>query len=166
MKLIAIVDERWGIGFNGRLLLSIPEDIRYFKEKTLHKTIIMGRHTFESLPGQKPLDNRKNIVLSTSDDIYESGIEICHSLDELFEKTANIPPMNIYVIGGESVYRQLLPYCSVAYITKIYASFNADWHMVNLDKCKSWCLIREGLLREYNGISYRFTEYARRVINR
>lgn len=159
MKLIACVDQNRGIGFKGKLLLSIPDDMKYFKEMAMNKTIVMGRLTFESLSDRKPLTNRRNIVFSTKDNYIHSGIEVYHTLKDFFEKSSNIPTDYIFIIGGETIYNQLLPYCSNAYITKIYASYNVDKYMVNLDKNKSWLLIREGPMHEYSGIFYRFTEY-------
>jgi dihydrofolate reductase len=161
MKLIACVDQNWGIGANGRLLMSIPEDLKHFKEITLNKTVVMGRHTFKSLPNMKPLENRRNIVLSSNRNYHISGVEVCNSIEELFEKTSNIPTDDIFIIGGESVYKQLIPYCNMAYITKIFATYPSDKYMINMDKDKSWSLAIEEPKHIYNGVSLSFSEYFR-----
>ena len=140
-------------------MLPIPEDLRRFKMITLHKTVIMGRRTFESLPGGKPLKDRKNIVLSKQGTIRNGGVEVVSSVGRLLEKIADLPPDDVYVMGGESLYRELLPFCTAAHVTKIDASFQADRHMVNLDKCAVWELVSESPAHEYQGIRYRFAEY-------
>ncbi|MCX7615050.1 MAG: dihydrofolate reductase [Clostridiales bacterium] len=161
MKLIVSVDKDWGIGNNGGLLMPIPEDMKFFRETTLHRTVIMGRKTFESLPLGQPLDNRRNIVLTTNENYNKNGIEICFSLEELFTKLADIPSDDVFVIGGETIYRQLIKYCHVAYVTKMRATFQAEQQMVNLDENESWNIVKKSPLREYKGILYQFLEYQR-----
>lgn len=159
MKAIVAVDSNWGIGYRGNLLQFIPEDMKFFKQMTLGKVVIMGRETFESLPEKKPLIDRINIVLSKNEDFHSDGIIISRSLDELFAKLKSYKMDDILVIGGESVYRQLLPYCTTAYVTKIKSSYIADRFIPDLDKENTWELVSESGLKSYNNIQYSFNEY-------
>ena len=126
MELIAAADKNWAIGRDGKLLCHLPGELKYFKEKTTGKTVVMGRKTLESLPGSKPLPNRRNIVLTKDLSFEKEGCEIVHSVDELFDILGEEPVM---VMGGASVYEQLLPYCDSCYITKIDACFDADTYL-------------------------------------
>ena len=119
MKAIVAVDLNWGIGYRGNLLQRIPEDMKFFKQMTLGKVVIMGRETFESLPGKEPLKDRINIVLSKDECFTNEKVTICRSLDELFYELKKYNSDDVFVIGGESIYTQLLPYCSEVYVTKI-----------------------------------------------
>lgn len=158
MKLIAAVDENWGIGNNCKLLQVIPADMEYFKAQTIGKVVIMGKTTFESLPGKRPLADRINIVLSKT---YSSlpGVVVCASLTELFYYLKECGREDIFVIGGESVYCQLMTYCSDAYITKIRNCYPADRYLPNLDKALNWKCIEEGSWQRYREWEYRFTRY-------
>ncbi|NLK98274.1 dihydrofolate reductase [Defluviitalea saccharophila] len=159
MNLIVAVDNNWGIGCRGDLLQIIPEDMKYFKEKTMGKVVVMGRTTFESLPNKKPLKDRINIILTKNEDYAVDGAIICHSLDELFERLKDYDHDDIYIIGGESIYTLLLPYCSRAYVTKIKNQYEADTYFPNLDQKEDWELVEEGELKEYNNILFQFTLY-------
>jgi len=165
MKAIVAVDLNWGIGFKGNLLERIPEDMRYFRQMTLGKVVIMGRETFESLPGGKPLKDRINIVLSRDGYLGNDGITICRSLDELFYKLEKYPKDGIFVIGGQSVYSQLLPYCTEVYVTKIENVYPADKYFINLDEDKTWELINASLPKSYNNIRYMFLRYRNKLID-
>ena len=123
MNLIVAVDQNWGIGKNGTMPWHIRADMRYFKEKTLGTTVLMGRKTLLSFPGAKPLPNRENVVLSSRADFAPEGVTVVNSLQELLEyKTRD----DVFVIGGGSVYKALLPYCKYAYVTKIDAAYDCD----------------------------------------
>ncbi|WP_235334086.1 dihydrofolate reductase [Pelosinus fermentans] len=159
MKLIVAVDEQWGIGCNGQLLVTIPADMQHFKEKTKGKVVVMGRGTFESLPGQKPLQGRINVVLTKNIKIHWEGVTLCHSLLQLFSSLSLYHSEDIFIIGGESVYRQCLPYCSEAYITKISKVHHADTCFPNLDKQSEWQCIEESSVQSYKDITYRFATY-------
>ncbi|SHF21927.1 dihydrofolate reductase [Tissierella praeacuta DSM 18095] len=117
MNLIAAVDECWAIGQNNELLYNIPLDKAFFKQKTIEKTVIMGKNTYLSLPNSKPLPNRKNIILSTT--LQNVGCVCCKSMEETKSTVKNIDTDEIFIIGGEKVYNEFLPYCGFAYITKI-----------------------------------------------
>lgn len=159
MKAIVAVDSNWGIGCNNELLQMIPEDMKFFKEKTLNKVVIMGRATFESLPGKKPLKDRVNIVLSKNEKFFNKDIIIARSIEEILDLTANYKSEDVFVIGGESVYRQFLPYCSQAYVTKINNVYLADKYFINLQEEKTWILSELSENKQYNNIEYRFAKY-------
>lgn len=139
MNLIALVDQNFAIGCQGHLLVHSPVDLAYFKEKTLGKVIIMGRKTVGTLPNQKPLAGRTNIVLTTQGDLSE-GFLPCQNLGELFDFLANYPVQETFVIGGEAIYQLLLPYCTTAYLTKIQGAFPADRYLPNFDHMADWQL--------------------------
>jgi len=159
MKGIVAVDLNWGIGCTGKLLQWIPEDMKFFKQMTLGKVVIMGRETFESLPGQEPLKDRINIVLTKNRNFTKEKVLICRSLDELFTKLQQYNLDDVFVIGGASVYSQLLPYCAEFYVTKIHREYVADKYFINLDKQESWNLVETGDLKTYNNVHYRFLKY-------
>ncbi len=164
MNIIAAVDKNWGIGYQNKLLNSIPEDMKFFRETTTGNVVVMGRRTLESFPHGRPLKNRVNIVL-TSDHSYQvEGAVILHSLDELQEKLADYPSEKIYVIGGGSIYSQLLPYCDVAYITYMDYTYQADTYFPNLDEDPEWELASESEEKTYFDLEYRFRMYARKKI--
>ncbi|MGE5329110.1 MAG: dihydrofolate reductase [Deltaproteobacteria bacterium] len=158
MKAIAAVDSNWGIGYKGDLLAHIPEDMKFFKQTTLGKIVVMGRETFESLPGKQPLKGRINIVLTKNTKIDD--VKICNSINELFEELEKYPTDDVFVIGGESIYNQLLPFCSEVFITKIEKEYKADKHFKNLDEDEAWKVIYEGEMQNYNDVKYRFVKYA------
>ena len=119
MKAIVCVDENWGIGYEGDLLFHIPADMKYFKEKTMGNVVIMGISTFRSLPGQKPLTDRVNIVLTSDESWSAPGVVPCHSLDELFETLKRYDSSTVFVIGGASVYEQALPLATRLCLTEV-----------------------------------------------
>jgi dihydrofolate reductase len=136
LKAIVAVDSKWGIGFQGNLLEKIPEDMRYFRKLTTGKVIVMGRKTFESLPGKEPLKDRENIVLSRNKDFFDGRITICSSTGELFKKLEKYDSNDIFIIGGGQIYSLLLPYCTEAFVTKIDKPHNADTFFPDLDKAQ------------------------------
>ena len=158
MKLIVAVDERWGIGKDGDLLLSIPDDMRFFREKTRTAVLVMGYNTLLSFPNSKPLPKRRNIVLSAEPVVIE-GAEVVTSLEELFALLREVDSDNIFVIGGGSIYRQLYPYCDTAYITKMGFDGEADTFMANLDEEELWTVAEASEEKDYEGIKYRFLTY-------
>lgn len=159
MKVIVAVDSDWGIGYRGKLLQRIPEDMKFFKQMTLGKVVIMGRETFESLPGKQPLKDRINIVLSKHKCFDNKKVTICHSLNELFFELEKYNTDDIFVIGGESIYSQLLPFCTEAYVTKIESKYVADKYFVDLDRSESWTPVTASSPHIYQDIYYRFLKY-------
>jgi len=159
MKAIVAVDTDWGIGCCGKLLFRIPDDMKFFKEMTLGKVVVMGRETFESLPGREPLKDRTNIVLSRNENYTNDSLIVCHSMKELFRELEKFHTDDVFIIGGESIYSQLLKYCSEAYVTKVEGKRAADKHFTNLDKEAGWEQVESSELLTYEGIQYQFTKY-------
>lgn len=161
MNLIAAVDRNWGIGNKGELLISIPEDMKFFRQTTTGNVVVMGRKTLESFPGKKPLKNRDNIVLTSDAGYTVEGAAVVHSVEELLEVLKSYPSEKIFVIGGGSVYKQLLPYCDTAYITYIDYSYAADTFLPNLDQERDWQLSEESEEQTYFDVEYYFRKYVK-----
>lgn len=159
--MIAIVNvtDNWGIGFENRLLVSIRADLRRFRELTLGKTVIYGRKTLETFPNQRPLKGRKNLILSSNLDFSVEGAEIFHDTKTLLAAVAKLPSEEVFVIGGERVYRELLPYCSAAYVTKTGGQYSADRFFPNLDTMPQWKIAECSEEMEENGISFQYKYY-------
>ena len=162
MKAIVAVDKNWGIGYNGKLLEHIPDDMKFFREKTLNRVVVMGRATLESFPNGRPLKNRVNVVLSRNAMYQDKDIILCRSRDETLEILSSYNSDNIFVIGGESIYKEFLPYCDQVYVTKIDKEYKADRFFPNLDSDKKWEIINRSEVYSYNDIEYRFCLYNRR----
>ena len=162
MKAILAADKNWGIGYNNRLLVSIPSDMKFFRQTTTGKVVVMGRKTLESFPNGLPLKNRTNIVLTANPDYDVKDAVIVHSKDELLEELKKYNEDDIYVIGGESVYRMLLPYCDTVLVTKIDRAFQADTHFPNLDEMEEWTLTEESEEQTCFDLEFRFTKYERK----
>ena len=161
MRAIFCADEKWGIGKDNGLLFSLPKDMKFFRETTKGKVVVMGRKTLESFPGGQPLKGWVNIVLSSKE--AKEGTVGAKSLDELFELLKNYPEDEVFVIGGESVYNALLPYCSEVYVTKVAADGKADTFVPDLDKEEAFVLAAEGEPVEDNGYTLRFCTYKNRA---
>lgn len=163
MNIIAAADKNWGIGYKGNLLCHIKEDMKFFKEMTVNKAVIMGKNTFLSLPGQKPLKDRKNYILTTDKNFKAGGAEICPSLEKAAELAkSEFKDEDIFIIGGESVYNKAVDICSTAYITKIDAEFCADKHIVNFDKLENWHIAGEKKVETEKGININFVKYEKK----
>lgn len=159
MKLIVAVDKNWAIGYKGDLLIRISADLKRFKELTTGNAVIMGYNTLLSLPGGKPLKNRINIVLYPTD-IEIEGATVVHGIDEAVDLAAEIKDKDVFVIGGASVYNQLLPYCDTAYITKIDREFEADVFIPDLDKLDEWYIADESeTYQNDDGTEYKYVTY-------
>lgn len=163
MNMIVAIDKNWGIGINGNLLARIPEDMKYFKEKTTGNVIIMGRKTLESFPHGKPLDNRINIVLTRNSELNMEGVTFCNTIDHMLDEIKKYGDKEVFVVGGGNVYTQLLPYCDTAYITKINSEFDADTYIENLDKNENWIICDRKESKNYNGLEFSFNKYCRIV---
>ena len=161
MKMIVAVDKNWGIGKNNDLLVSIPADMKMFRTETSGKVVVMGRKTLESFPGGLPLKNRTNIVLSGNPDYQVKGAIVVHSLPELLEEIKKYPKDQVYCIGGDSVYKMLLPYCDTAQVTKIDFAYEAERYFPNLDEMPQWQVAAESEEQTYFDLEYRFVRYER-----
>ncbi|MDO4267345.1 MAG: dihydrofolate reductase [Eubacteriales bacterium] len=162
MNLIAAVDRHWAIGKGGQLLVSIPHDQKRFRDMTLGKVIVMGRKTLESLPGGQPLYGRVNVVLSENRDFRVKGAVVCHSMEECMKLLSDYPPEDIYIIGGESIYRQFLPVCGQAEITWIDFAYSADAHFPDLDRLPDWEMTSESEEQTYFDLCYTYRIYKRK----
>ena len=162
MNLIVAVDKNWAIGYKNRLLTHLPGDLKYFKEKTTGKVVVVGQKTLESFPGGKPLLNRANIVLTDILGYDGKGAVVVNSLGELEKELEKCNTEDIFISGGESVYRQLLPLCDTAYITKIDHAYEADTWMPNLDESKEWELVDTSEEQTRSSTIYHFLTYKRK----
>ena len=156
MKAIAAADRNWAIGNKGSLLCHIPGDLKYFKQKTIGKTVVMGRRTLESLPGGRPLPGRDTIVLSKSLEAGE-GFTVCRSTEEVL---AICEGKDVFICGGETVYRQFEPYCDNLYITRINEEFEADAYFPAPGDDME--IVWQSEVFNENGHEYRFLEYRRK----
>lgn len=165
MNIIVAADKNWGIGSKGKLLVSIPRDKKLFMEETLGKVIIMGHNTFLSLPGSQSLFGRENIVLSKDKFLKIKGAKVVNSVKECVEyiNERGINDEDVFVIGGESIYRDFLPYCDAAHVTYIDFEYAADRYMINLDKDSDWNLVLETEEETYFNVSYTFRLYKRKA---
>lgn len=143
MNLIVAVDNNWGIGWHDQLLFRIREDMKRIKALTTGKVIILGRKTLQTFPGGQPLANRVNIVLTRQADFVAEPAIVAHNLTELADILAGYPDDDLFVLGGSSIYRQLLPHCRKAYVTRVDLARPADSHFPNLDACPGWLLAAE-----------------------
>ena len=157
MELIVNVSENWGIGMGDRLLVSIRADLLRFRELTLGGTVILGRKTLQTFPGGRPLKGRRNIILSTNPDYQVENAEVAHSVEELLALLR--PEESTFVIGGESIYRLLLPYCEKARVTKSYVNLPADRFFPNLDEMPNWQVEYTEERLEENGVSFQYVDY-------
>lgn len=162
MNLIAAVDENWAIGNKNRLLIRIPADQKAFRQETIGKVVVLGRKTLETFPQGLPLKDRTNIILSSNQNYKVKDAIVVHSVDELMEELKNYPDENIYIIGGESIYRQMLPYCNVAHITKIDRAYEADAYFPDLDELPEWEITADSDEQVYFDTTYHFLKYERK----
>ena len=162
MNLIVAVDSNWAIGKENKLLVSIPQDMKFFRETTNGKVVAMGRKTLESFPGGQPLKNRVNVVLTTDKNYKVKDTVIVHSVEEMVEELKKYDSEDIYVIGGESIYRQLLPYCTKAYVTKIDHAYAADTYFPNLDQMDDWEMTEVSEEQTCFDLEYVFAKYERK----
>ena len=161
MKLIVAVDNEWNIGNNGNLLFRIPDDMKFFRSQTIGKVVVMGRKTLESFPNSKPLADRTNIVLSRNSDIKIDGAETVNSIDNLMDKLKNYDSDDVYIIGGEEIYRTLLPYCDTAIVTHVDAVAPAADKKFPVLTGDRWELVAKSQEHECNGYSFTWCEYKR-----
>jgi dihydrofolate reductase len=160
--MIVAVDNNWAIGSRNRLLVSIPKDQKHFREETTGKVVVLGRKTLETFPQGQPLQNRLNIILSRDRNYRVKDAVVVHSVEELLEELKKYASEDVYVVGGESVYRQLLPYCDTAHVTKIDHIYEADSHFPNLDEDPEWEITADSEEQTYFDIAYTFLKYERR----
>lgn len=163
MNLIVAVDKNWAIGFKNNLLVRIPSDQKFFRQETTGKVVVLGRKTLETFPGGLPLKNRTNIILSKDEGCKVKDAIVVHSIPELLEELKQYDSKDVYIIGGESIYRQMLPYCDTAHVTKIYHSYEADTYFPNLDEMPEWEITATSEEQTYFDLEFEFIKYERSV---
>ena len=159
MELIVAVYEDWGIGKDGTQPIALTADRKFFRATTKGATVIVGRRTIEDFPDQKPLPGRVNIALTRTPRVIP-GFTVCTSPEEAVELTGSAE--KTFVIGGGSIYRQMLPYCDTAYITKVHTAPESDTFFPNLDEDPGWTLAETLQSGEENGVSYEMLLYKRK----
>lgn len=159
MNIIALADNNWAIGNNGRLLVDIPEDKKLFRVETYGKVVVMGRKTYEGLPNQSALEGRKNIVLTNNLNYKAKDVLICHSVQEVLEQLKSYDSKDVYIIGGGQIYEQFLPYCDTAHITRVDYKYQADTYITDFDKLDGWRVTARSEEHTYFDICYEFVCY-------
>lgn len=162
MNLIVAVDENWAIGNKNELLIRIPADMKMFRQETTGKVVVLGRKTLETFPNKAPLKDRTNIILSKDKSYQVKDATVVHSVEELLEELKQYESEQVYIIGGESVYRQLLPYCDTAHVTKIDRAYEADAYFPNLDSDPEWSITADSDEQSYFDTTYHFLKYEKR----
>ena len=162
MNLIVAVDKNWAIGKDNKMMWSLPADMKFFRETTTGKVVVMGRKTLESFPNGQPLKNRTNIVLTHDRSYQVKDAIVVYSMDELHEELKKYPSEDIYIIGGESIYRQMVDECDVAHITKVDFAYDADAHFPNLDEKPEWQITQDSEEQTYFDLIYHFYKYEKK----
>lgn len=158
MNAIVAVDKNWGIGKDNDLLVSLPGDLKYYKEKTTGNVIVVGRKTLESFPGGRPLPNRVNIVMSRDPEYSRDDCIVCRTKDEVLEKIAEYDEEKVFICGGAHIYNLFLEDCDRFYVTKIDEVFEADTFFPDLDEL-GYRVDWESEVMSEKGIEYRFMRY-------
>lgn len=155
--IVAIYDD-WGIGANGTQPVAVAADRRFFRNTTKGATVIVGRKTLQDFPGGRPLPNRRNILL-TRQELHMEGVEVAHSTREALELAGG--DEKVFVIGGGSVYAELLPLCSRVYVTRVHAIPDSDTFFPNLDADPGWKMTQVLESGEEYGVRYEMCVYER-----
>ena len=163
MNAIVAVDNNWAIGCKNSLLVRIPADHKNFRQETTGKVVVLGRKTLETFPQGMPLSNRTNIILSANLDYQVKDAVVVHSKEEVDEELKKYASEDVYIIGGESVYRMMLPECDVVHVTKIDHDYEADAYFPNLDQDGAWEITAESEEQTYFDLPYYFVKYERKV---
>ena len=158
MNMIVAVDRNWAIGKDGDQLVYIPADLKRFKALTMGHPVILGRKTLATFPGGRPLKGRRNLILSRNPAFAPEGAEVYPDAQALLAQA----PEDAFVIGGASVYRDLLERCDTVYVTKIDAEYPADCWFPDLDENPAWAVTEESEPQEHEGLSFRYVTYQRK----
>lgn len=158
LEAIVAVFSDWGIGAGGTQQTVLRADRQRFRELTRDAAVIVGRRTLEDFPGGRPLKGRHNIVV-TRQAVEIDGAEVAHSTEEALELAGKYP--RCLVIGGESVYRQFMPYVGLVHVTRIDLAPRSDSFFEDLDASPDWRLRERGPELSEDGVGYRFCSYER-----
>lgn len=158
MDAIVAVYDDWGIGCCGTQPVAVSADRKFFRSTTKGAAVIVGRKTLADFPGGQPLPKRRNIVL-TRQDLSIPGTEIAHSPEEAAELVKG--EEKVFVIGGGSVYRQMLPMCGRAYVTKVHITPGSDTYFPNLEEDPRWKMTQVLESGEEDGVRYEMCLYER-----
>lgn len=162
MKCIVAVDNEWNIGRNNDLLFSIPTDMKFFRTTTSGKVVVMGRKTLDSFPGGKALPKRVNIVLTANESFERENVTVCSSVEAVLEEVKKYNTDEVFIIGGEAIYKLFLPYCDTAYVTHVNAvAEGADKKFPDLSALSEWKMTEQGEPMEDNGYEFRFCTYTK-----
>lgn len=162
MNIIVTVDENWAIGKKDKAFVQIPGNQRFLQRQTAGKTVIMGRKTLQAMPQGVPMYGCENIVLSQNPSYSVKGTKVLHSKEELLARLESVPTEDIYVVGGESIYKMLFDKCDTVYVTMVEKAYDADRYFENLDKHPNWIMTEESDEQTYFDITYYFRKYERR----
>ena len=160
MNIIVATSSNWGIGYQNKLLFRISPDLKRFKEITMGKTIVMGHNTFKSLPNQKPLPGRKNIVMSRNPSLKIPGAYVANTKEQVMEMTAD---EKVFIIGGEQIYELFLDDCTRVYLTNVWSFPDADRFFPNLDKHPEWHLENKSWIHYADGYEFLYCEYVKKA---
>ena len=161
MNAIAAVSLNWGLGRDNELLFHISEDMKRFRAMTSGGTVIMGRRTLDSMPGGRALPKRRNIVITRDPAFARDNVEVAHSVEEAVALAACDDPDKVWVIGGGEIYRALLPYCHICYITRVYQTPQCDTFFPDLDTMPQWQVLRSEAILSDGEVDYQFVDYVR-----
>ena len=162
MKMIVCVSDNFGIGYKNDLLFSLPPDMKFFRETTLGKIVIMGRSTLDSFPGGKALKNRVNIVLTRDKDFCREDVLAFHSVEDVLSHIEKYNSDDVYVIGGAEIYGLFEPYCDTALVTRVRKNPLADKFFFNIDESANWEKESESEMMEHDGCEFTFCRYIRK----
>ena len=158
MDLIVAVSSNWAIGKDNDLLFSLKTDMKYFRQNTLEKTVILGRKNLDSFPGGRPLPKRRNIVITRSPDFHREGCKTVSTPEDALALAGD--EENVWLIGGGSIYAALLGRCRRASVTRVDSTVSdADTFFPDLDALPNWKIERTGEAVTENGLTYRFVDY-------
>ena len=161
MKMIVCISENYAIGKGNDLLFSLPPDMKFFRETTMGKTIIMGRSTLDSFPNGAALKNRVNIVLTRDKNFSRENVLAFNTPEDVLEHIKNYPTDDCYVIGGAQIYKLFEPYCNEAVVTKVKKTVDADKFFFNIDESNDWEKYYESETMNYEGTEFVFCTYKR-----
>lgn len=159
MQLIVAVDNNWAIGNNNNLLVSIPEDHKFFRQTTMGHVVVLGRKTLAGFPNGLPLKGRTNIIVTHDPDFEAKDAIVVHSKEELLSKLSEYDSDEVFIIGGESIYNMMYEYCDTAHVTKINYSYQADKYFPNLDEMENWEITGDSDEQTYFDLEYYFYRY-------